>query len=209
MGRPPDTNRRAGISPPLSLLRTRQVCNRDAPVHTGPFPSSVETANERDRRSVSAVSVYATYATDSQCLRDLIAASSPPGHVTVALWTPDRFHSLATIIVPSPYLVLTIWRYLPQYEYCTDTPLFFYGHFAVISRHFAISYCLLPHPYSFHAVSIPVLSSTERGEGTHAQWEAPPSFWDARQECQCRRLASTRPTRPTRPNALGGDFFRC
>ena len=34
-----------------------------------PFPFSVETAKERDRRSVSALSVGA------QCLRDLIAAS--------------------------------------------------------------------------------------------------------------------------------------
>ena len=48
---------------PDASLSTRPVCGRNSPVQTGRFPSSVETAKERDRRSVSAVSVYATYAT--------------------------------------------------------------------------------------------------------------------------------------------------
>ena len=111
----------------LQSLRTRQVCNRDAPVQTGPFPSSVETANERDRRSVSAVSVGGQCLRDLRDLRDLIAASSPPGHVTVALWTFDCFHSLATMIFPYPYLALTVWRNFCQYAYCMDIPLSFMG----------------------------------------------------------------------------------
>ena len=38
---------------PDASLSTRPVCGRNSPVQTGRFPSSVETAKERDRRSVS------------------------------------------------------------------------------------------------------------------------------------------------------------
>ena len=63
--------------------------------------SSTLVTNRPQALTVSPVSV------GGQCLRDLrdhLVASSPPTHVTVALWTLNRSYTLAAMIFPSPHL---------------------------------------------------------------------------------------------------------
>ena len=90
------------------------------------LPSQVETAKKRDH----------------------IAATSPLGHVTVALWTLNRSHSHATMIFPSPCLAPIVWRPssppASMHTVSKDVvPLWvFYGYFVVIYGYFAAICCI-------------------------------------------------------------------
>ena len=118
---------------PGQWLRTGQVCNRDAPAQTGSFPSSVETAKERDRRSVS-TRPYRRLIPSWSCYSgvvDFLSLSFTCNHdLSFSLPVPNHLAKFPAVSILYRYIIVS------------------YGYFVGILGYFVDICCLLPHPYS-------------------------------------------------------------